>query len=147
MRRVINNKMVRYFFSAGIATFVDIFIYFLAFNFLFQKQDISITDNLVISAPTLSLIISFTCGLITNFLITKYHVFTDSDLHGFHQLVRYILVALLVLLLNYIMMSLMIKVWHWYPTISRIISAVSIGMLSFVVHKYFSFKVKGEAAK
>jgi putative flippase GtrA len=144
IRRVIRNKLVRYFMSAGIATFVDIFVYFLAYNYLFQKQDIQFTSQLVVSAPTISLVISFTCGLITNFIITKYLVFTDSDLRGIHQLARYVLVAVFVLLLNYLMMSFLIKVLGWYPTFSRVASAITIGMLSFVIHKAFSFRVSAK---
>jgi putative flippase GtrA len=67
-------------------------------------------------------------------------VFTESDLRGRHQLARYVLVALLILLLNYLMMKLLIFI-GLYPTVSRIISALSIGVLSFTIHKFYSFKV------
>ena len=49
--------------------------------------------------------------------------------------------ALGVLALNYGLMTFLIKHFEWYPTIARAVSAVSIGALSFVVHKTFSFKV------
>ena|SRR5688572_25258126 len=141
VRSILDNKIVRYFFSAGIATAVDVAVYFLAFNFIYEKQDIHMFNFLVLSAPTGSLILSYTCGLVTNFLITKYLVFTESDLRGIHQLVRYVLVALLVLMLNYFFMSFLIKVLEWFPTIARIVSAITIGFLSFVIHKFYSFRV------
>jgi putative flippase GtrA len=141
VRSILDNKIIRYFFSAGIATAVDVAVYFLAFNFIYEKQDIHLFDFLVLSAPTGSLILSYTCGLLTNFLITKYLVFTESDLRGIHQLARYVMVALLVLLLNYIFMSFLIKVLEWFPTIARVVSAIAIGMLSFVIHKFYSFRV------
>ncbi len=144
VRKVLNNKIVRYVFSAGTATAVDISVYFIFFNYIFQKQDIPILHLAVLSAPTASLIVSYTCGLITNFFITKYLVFNDSDLKGIHQLLRYVLVALVILILNYFLMSFLIKVLNWYPTIARIISALSIGILSFVIHKFYSFKVTNE---
>ncbi len=143
VRKLLNNKILRYFFSAGIATGVDITVYFLAFNFIYQKQDIHLFNLVVLSAPTGSLILSYTCGLVTNFLITKYLVFTESDLKGIHQLARYILVALLILFMNYLLMSFLIKVLDWYPTLSRVVSALSIGLLSFVIHKFYSFRVSG----
>ncbi len=144
VRKLINNKVIRYFFSAGIATGVDVAVYFLSFNFLFSKADLQFTNEITISAATASLVISYTCGLITNFLITKYLVFTESDLKGVHQLMRYVLVALLILLLNYLFMSFLIKVLEWYPTIARIVSALTIGLLSFIIHKVYSFRGPGK---
>jgi putative flippase GtrA len=141
IKKLLQNKIIRYFFSAGIATGVDVSVYFIAFNFIYQKQDVHLFHWVALSAPTASLALSYTCGLITNFLITKYLVFTESDLRGIHQLARYVMVAMLILVLNYFMMSFLIKVLEWYPTISRIVSAVSVGMISFVIHKFYSFKV------
>jgi len=140
LKILINNKVVRYIFSAGMATMVDVVVYFLFFNFIFLKSDQSIFDLLTLSAPTASLAISYSAGLMTNFLITKYLVFTESDLRGIHQLLRYILVAILILALNYLLMSFLIKTLDWYPTIARIFSALSIGCLSFIIHKFYSFR-------
>ena len=141
VRKIFENKILRYFFSAGIATAVDVAVYFLAFNFIYEKQDIHIFNLIVLSAPTGSLILSYTCGLVTNFLITKYLVFTESDLRGIHQLARYVMVAVLILMLNYFFMSFLIKILEWYPTLSRVVSAITIGLLSFVIHKFYSFRV------
>jgi len=141
IRKILDNKVVRYFFSAGTATVVDISAYFITFNYILQKQDIPFIDPFVITAPIASLIVSYSCGLMTNFLITKYMVFTESDLRGRHQLVRYLQVAAVILVLNYFFMKFLIHVLEWYPTLSRLISALSIGILSFVFHKFYSFKV------
>jgi len=141
IRRVINNKIVRYFFSAGIATVVDVTVYFVTFNYILQKQDLPFIDPLVITAPIGSLVVSYSCGLMTNFIITKYMVFTESDLRGRHQLLRYLQVAAIILVLNYFFMKFLIHILEWYPTISRIVSALTIGMLSFLFHKFYSFKV------
>ncbi|MBK9049050.1 MAG: GtrA family protein [Bacteroidetes bacterium] len=141
IQKILDNKIVRYFFSAGLATGVDVAVYFITFNFIYQKQDVHFFRIVTLSAPTASLMFSYTCGLITNFLITKYLVFTESDLRGVHQLARYVVVALFVLAMNYFMMSFLIKVLDWYPTIARVFSALSIGVLSFVIHKFYSFKV------
>src|SRR5688572_22019907 len=101
IRTILENKIIRYFLSAGVATGVDVTVYFLAYNFIYEKQDIHLFDLVTLSAPTGSLVLSYTCGLVTNFLITKYLVFTESDLRGIHQLARYILVAILILIMNY----------------------------------------------
>ncbi|MBS1765164.1 MAG: GtrA family protein [Bacteroidetes bacterium] len=138
--RILNLKVVRYFFSAASATVVDVGIYFLAFNYLFHKEDLQFSFY-TFSAPTASLALSYTCGLMTNFFLTKNLVFKESDLKGHHQFLRFVLVAIGVLFLNYILMNFLIRQMQWYPTIARAFSAVSIGVLSFIVHKTFSFRV------
>lgn len=143
VRKLLNSKVFRYFISAGIATLVDITVYYIAFNYIYQKQDINLGSFFVITAPTASLMLSYTIGLLTNFFITKSLVFKESDLETHKQLFRYILVALVVLALNYLLMRFLIRQLEWYPTISRAFSAITIGLLSFIVHKSFSFKVSG----
>ncbi len=144
LKSLFANKVFRYFISAGIATWVDITVYFLAFNYLYQKLDINLFNLITVSAATASLILSYTCGLITNFTISKFMVFKESNLETHKQLFRYVMVAIVILFLNYFMMSFLIKTLDWYPTIARATSALSIGVLSFVIHKSFSFKVKQE---
>ena len=144
LRLLYRSKIFRYFISAGLATWVDISVYFLAYNYVYQKADFDVLGKFVISAPTASLILSYTAGLITNFTITKFMVFHESDLETHKQLLRYILVALFVLVLNYFLMSFLIRQLEWFPTIARAFSAVLIGLLSFVIHRKFSFRVTGK---
>lgn len=140
----IRSKVFRYLLSAGVATLVDISVYFIAFNYIYQKQDILLFNAYLITAPTAALLLSYTAGLITNFLITKFLVFHESDLETYKQLFRYILVALAILALNYGLMRFLIRSLEWYPTLARAFSAISIGVLSFIIHKTFSFRVSKE---
>ena len=142
VRSVFQSKIFRYFISAGLATWVDITVYFLAFNYIYKKLDFDLFGLITISAPTASLILSYTAGLITNFTVTKFLVFHESELETHKQLFRYILVALGVLCMNYVFMSFLIRQLNWFPTIARAFSAISIGLFSFVIHKSFSFKVR-----
>ena len=119
VKRVLKSKVFRYFISAGIATWVDVMVYFIAYNYIYEKQDINLFDWMVISAPTASLMLSYTAGLLTNFFFTKHLVFKESELETHKQLFRYVLVAIVVLIFNYILMNLLIKQWGWYPTIAR----------------------------
>jgi putative flippase GtrA len=139
--RLFNSKAVRYLFTAGTATIVDVSIYFLAYNYLFHKANLELF-NIIIGAPSLALAVSFSCGLITNFTLTKVFVFNGSNLKSSSQFGRYALVAILVFISNYYLMNFLIKVLGWYPTLSRGFSAISIGVLSFMTHKTFTFRIK-----
>lgn len=142
--RLVQNKLFRYFISAGLATWVDIMVYFMAYNYLYQKTDISVFNLFTVSAATASLFLSYTMGLLTNFLMTRYLVFGDSELEFHKQLFRYVLVALLVLALNWVLMRVLIREFDWWPTLARATSALCIGLLSFVIHKTFSFRMTGK---
>ncbi len=140
-RKLYYSKPFRFLITAGVATVVDVCIYFVMFNFILAKNNIT-AGSYVIGAPTLSLMISFSCGLVTNFMLTKTFVFKSSDLKSSSQFGRYVMVAVLVFISNYYLMNFLIKVLEWYPTIARGFSAISIGVLSFLTHKSFSFKSK-----
>lgn len=140
IRALLKMKIFRYFISAGVATTVDVLVYFLSFNYLYNKHDIDLFGVLTVSAATASLVLSYTVGLLTNFTITKLLVFRESELETHKQLFRYVVVALAVLAANYFLMRLLIREWEWFPTIARAFSALAIGVLSFMVHKSFSFR-------
>ncbi len=144
IKKLFHSKVFRYFISAGIATVVDVSVFYLSYNYLFRKQPVSFTEQLVFAAPTLSLVLSTSCGVTTNFLITKIFVFHESTLKTHKQIFRYVLVAMFVLGLNYLLMTFLIKQLDWYPTIARTFAALSIGVLSFLIHKYFSFRVNNK---
>lgn len=144
LQKLLRSKIFRYFVSAGLATWVDICVYFLAYNYLYKKLDFDLFGWVVVSAPSASLMLSYTIGLLTNFTITKMLVFKESELATYKQLFRYVIVAVFVLALNYIMMRFLIRQLDWYPTIARAVSAISIGLLSFVIHKSFSFKMNAK---
>lgn len=144
INKLFHSKVFRYFISAGIATVVDISVFYISFNYLFKKQPVFFTDHLVFAAPTLSLVLSTTCGVTTNFLITKIFVFHESTLKTHKQVFRYLVVAMFVLGLNYLFMTFLINQLDWFPTVARTIAALSIGVLSFVIHKYFSFRVNNK---
>ena len=143
-QKVLNLKVVRYFFVAATATVVDVTMYFLAYNYILKKLDIPIYGTYHLTAPTAALMISFCFGLATNFILTRLLVFTESDLRLRHQFMRYTGVALIMLGFNYILMTILIRKFEWYPTIARATAAVSIGAVSFLVHKTFTFRVRDD---
>ncbi|HQV00964.1 MAG TPA: GtrA family protein, partial [Bacteroidia bacterium] len=111
------------------------------FNYVLKKQPVPM-PGFEFQAPTVALMVSYSCGLITNFSITKFFVFHESTLRTRWQFLRFASVAFFVLGLNYLAMTFLIRQLNWYPTIARTCSALSIGVLSFIMHYWFSFKVK-----
>lgn len=140
-KKAYNSKAIRYIFSGGTATVVDVACFFLVYHYILNQEDLNIA-HISIGAHIASLCISFIAGLVTNFLITKYFVFKESNIRGREQFVRYILVAAITFVGNYFMMKLLVEVFNVWPTFARLIAVGSIALLSFRLHKVFTFKVR-----
>ncbi len=139
--RVFSSKVIRFFLSAGIATLVDVLIYFAVINYIFHYQRVKI-NGYSASAHNFSLCISYSCGVVINFLLNKYAVFSESNIAGRKQFRRFALIAFLGFFANYSLLRLFVEVFGFYPTPSRIASALSLGVASYYVHKLFTFKIK-----
>lgn len=140
-QNAMQHKGVRYIMSGGIATGVDVATFFIMINYVLQKNNL-VLGHIHIGAHIASLCVSFSLGLITNFLITKYFVFNESNIRGREQFVRYVLVAAITFVGNYFMMKLLVDVFNVWPTFARLIAVGTIAILSFRLHKVFTFKVK-----
>jgi putative flippase GtrA len=143
LQKLIKSKAFGYLIAAGTATVVDVLVYFIILNKVLHKNDLVI-NSIVFGAPGVSLASSYACGLFTNFTITKLFVFTDSDLRTRYQFIRFVIVAIAVLFANYGFMKFLIDALGIYPTVSRAISALSIGVLSFMIHRVFSFQIRDD---
>ncbi len=110
--KIYHSKVFRYFIAAGIATVVDIIVYFVMYNYVLQKRLVP-AFGFNFTAPTVSLATSYSCGLITNFLITKFFVFHESTMRTRWQFVRFASVAFMILGLNSLlsMQVLSKKIW------------------------------------
>lgn len=139
--------MFKYGIAAGVATVVDVLVYTLVKNYVLYDTYLTVA-GLTASPMTSSLIISFSCGLITNFTITKYYVFKESTLRTRTQFVRFTAIAILVFFGNKVVMQGLYKLLPTMVELSpkvlafsvRGISAVGVGVLSFISHKLFSFR-------
>lgn len=139
--KFLQNKVFRFFFSAGIATLADVIIYFVTFSYILERQAVHLLKTRI-TAHEFSLMISYSCGVIINFFLTKYAVFTESNLAGRKQFFRFALIAGIGFFANYSLLRLFVEVFDFVPTVSRVFSALSLGVASFYIHRLFTFKIK-----
>ena len=136
-----NSTIVRFFLSAGVAFLVDVIVYFICITFIYKNQPVKVF-NIQFSASSFCLFISYTCGVITNFLLTKYAVFSESTVAGRKQFFRFSLIAGIGFFANYVLLKFFVEYWNIWPTLARIISALSLGVASYFIHKLFTFRIK-----
>ncbi len=124
-------------------TAFDIFLYFISYNFILQKQIVDL-GFVAISPHIAAFIMAFCITFPTGFLLNKYITFTESKLRGIRQLFRYGLVVLANVGINYVFLKLFVEVFYWYPTPSKIVTTGIAIVFSFFAQKYFTFRVDSE---
>jgi putative flippase GtrA len=138
--KLLDNHIVRFVFSAGLGFLVDISAFYLFYhNFLVQKtyNILSIT----VRNSTLSLALSFFMGVVVNFLITKYFVFSQSKSSSLKQFIRFASVAVIGFFANLAILKLFIQDLNMYPPVARPLAALSLFFASYFIHKAFSFSL------
>ncbi len=145
--RFMPKNTYRYLFSGGSGFILDVLVYWVSFNLILQKQDVFITDSLVISAAIFAYIISFCIVTPYSFCMSKFIVFQSSNLKGRIQLFRYFVIVGINILLNLILMKIMMDWLHIYPTISRILTAILVAVFSFFSQQYFTFGSSQKSSK
>ena len=131
----------RYAACGGANVALDISLFFVLYNFVFKKQVVQlgfIAFQPHIAAFLFSFFITFPVG----FLLSKYIVWTDSNIKGHVQLFRYFLIVLMNVLLNYIFIKLFVEYFHVYPTIAKLMTTVIVIIFSYLSQKHYTFKVR-----
>jgi putative flippase GtrA len=139
VRRLMPLQTFRYAACGGANTVLDIFIYFLAYNFILEKQ-IIFTPAGPVSPHVAAFLIAFAVSFPTGYLLNRYIVFPGSVLRGRIQLLRYFMLVTVCILLNYIFIKLFVEQFHIYPTVSKILTTVIVVSFSYLTQKKFTFK-------
>lgn len=138
----INQQTFRYLACGGTNTVLDIFIYFISYNFILDKQMVHI-GGLSISPHIAAFIMSFGISFPSGFTLSRYIVFPESTVMRKRiQLMRYALLVAMCILLNYIFLKFFVEWCGWYPTPSKILTTLFVAVFSYVSQRNFTFKVK-----
>lgn len=129
----------RYAACGGGNTLLDIFLYFLSYNFVLEKQ-VVFTPAGPISPHIAAFLMAFAVSFPTGYLLNRFVVFPGSILRGRVQLFRYFLLVVLCVFLNYIFIKMFVEHFHIYPTISKILTTVLVVTFSYLTQKNFTFK-------
>lgn len=129
----------RYAACGGANTTFDIFLYFISYNYILQKQMLNL-EFITLSPHIAAFFMSFTITFPTGFALNKYVTFTQSEMKGRVQLFRYGIVVLGSIILNYLLLKFFVEYCNIYPTPSKIITTSLVVIFSYFSQKNFSFK-------
>ncbi len=141
VRRVLDKTTYYYAACGGGNLVLSWLLFFVFFQFLFQKQVLYIEwIDYSLSAYTLSSFLCFLIAFGVGFLLMKYVVFTKSELKGRIQLFRYGLSSLLTWFAHWLILKLFIEWLGFYPSIANVISSCIVVLISYLLQKKFTFK-------
>ncbi|GAA4102459.1 GtrA family protein [Mucilaginibacter panaciglaebae] len=138
--KLLENQVIRFVFSAGMGFLVDICAFYVLYHNLLDQPKYTVF-NYGVNNYKLSLAVSFFLGVIVNFLITKYVVFTESSTSGARQFIRFASVAVIGFFANLLILDFFVQQVHLYAPVARITAALSLFFASFFIHKFFSFSL------
>lgn len=133
----------RYAVTGGGNLVLDIILYYVFFHYVLFEHDLDL-GFIVISPHIAAFLLVFPITFSTGFLLAKYITFTQSQLRGKKQLVRYGLTVFGSIILNYLLLKLFVDKLDFYPTPSKVITTGISIIYSYVAQKFFTFKTGKE---
>lgn len=137
--KIIPPETYRYAATGGFNTFFDIFLYFIFYNFILNKQVVDL-GFIAISPHIAAFLLVFPITFTTGFLLAKYITFTGSKLKGRIQFFRYGMTVLGSILLNYLLLKFFVEYLHIWPTVSKALTTIVVVAYSYVAQRYYTFK-------
>lgn len=133
----------RYAACGGVNTMLDILIFFISYNFIFRKEVVHI-GSIAISPHIAAFLAAFCVTFPVGFYLSRYVVFSESNIRGRVQLFRYFLLVLGCIALNYMFLKIFVEQLHIYPTVSKILTTVIVVAFSYLTQKHYTFKTRVE---
>ncbi len=138
-RKWIPIQTFRYIACGGGNTFLDILMYFISYNFILKKQVLHL-GAFAVSPHIMAFIIAFLVSFPTGFYLNRHIVFTGSTLKGRVQLMRYLMLVLICIALNYVFIKLFVEQFGIYPTVAKIMTTVIVVSFSYITQRNYTFK-------
>lgn len=121
------NQFLRYF-SVGI------------FNTVFGYCIIFACMYLVKLSPEVSNVVGYLAGLTFSYILNRTYTFASQQKPS-KEIVKFVLVFLVAYLLNFVVLILLIHKLSIHEGISQIVAGVFYVVSSFLMNKYYAFKV------
>jgi putative flippase GtrA len=139
------DKKTYYYAVVGVSNLVLSWVlFFLCYQFLFDKQFFTLSfgsiGSFTFSPYTLSAMVSTAFSFVYGFTLLKFIVFTESELKGRIQLVRYAMTAGVSALSSWFLLKFFIEWLHFFPSIANVLASCIVVVLSYILQRKFTFK-------
>ncbi len=141
VKKLMPLQTFRYAACGGFNTLIDISLFFISYNYIFEKKSLNFPSiHLTVSPHIAAFLVGFCVTFPIGFYLSRYVVFQETSVRKREQLAKYFTVVLFCLILNYGFLKLFVDVFRWYPTPSKILTTVFVVAFSYFSQKNFTFK-------
>ena len=138
-RKFIPLELFRYGVCGGLNLALEWVLYYVFYHFVFHGKLFSL--GFVTFTPHIAaFVFKFPITFLTGFWMARHISFSGSSLRGRTQIVRYLLVTLANILINYAGLKLFVEIFQWWPTVSYVIISIICVTFSYLSNKYYSFR-------
>lgn len=132
-------ELFRYGCCGGLNLALEWILYYVFYHYVFRGQILDL-GFISITPHIAAFIFKFPITFLTGFWMARHISFSGSTLRGRTQIVRYLLVTIGNILINYLGLKLFVEVFHWWPTESYVIISIICVTFSYLTNKFYSFK-------
>lgn len=101
---------------------------------------------MMMRATIAAAVIAFFISTPYGFLMSRYIVFSESNLKTRVQIFRYLMTVAACAVLTYLFLPFFNEICGIYPTPSSILTTAVVAIFSYISQRFFTFKVKEEVA-
>jgi hypothetical protein len=142
-RKFMPLQTFRYAACGGCNTALGLLVYFIAYNYILKKKIVYL--GLIAFKPHIAaLFFSFFVTFPIGFYLSMFVVFHGSYLRKRIQLLRYFMVVMGCMLINYILLKIFVEQLGWYPTPSQVLTTGIVILFSYFSQRHFSFRAPKE---
>lgn len=138
-RRFLPLQTYHYAACGGVNTILGLVVYFVANNYIVNKDVVDV-GFFAFKPHIAAMLIAFLFTFPVGFYLSMYVIFQGSYLKKRIQLLRYFIVIMLCMLINYICLKIFVEYLGWYPTPSQIITTGIIILFNYFSQRHFSFR-------
>lgn len=131
----------RYAACGGANTLLDIILFHI-FEQQFSPYGIIQFGTFAVTPHIAALFAAFCITFPIGFYYSRYLVFSESNVRGRVQLLRYFSMVLACIALNYMFLKIFIEQMGIQPTWAKIITTVFVVTFSYLSQKHYTFKIK-----
>jgi putative flippase GtrA len=142
-KKIMNLQTFRYAATGGANTLLGFFVYFISYEYIFKGKEFDF-GFYAFKAHSAALFASFCVTFPIGFFMSKYVVFSDSNMKGRIQLFRYFMICLFNLMLNFILLKILVEQAHIYPVLAQFLTTTIVILFSYLAQRHFSFRTSDE---
>jgi len=120
---------------------LDVIMFYICYNLILCRQPVHIGGWTILS-HTAALWMPFPVSFTLSFLLSRFVVFSDTNLKKTTSLFRYILLVVACIILNTVLLKFFVELVHLDATVSKILCTIFIAGFSYVTQRYFTFRVR-----